>query len=110
MALANGITSVLPVGNQTQGINRLLNEQSSFNNPGQVKESEFSTFLQKSLEKLDGLQKTADSASSDLVSGKIQDVHTVMLALEKANLGFSLASEVRNKVLDAYHEVMRMQL
>jgi flagellar hook-basal body complex protein FliE len=72
--------------------------------------SDFSQFLADALQQVDNLQKNADIASVGLATGQIQDLHTVMVALEKASLSLSLTVEVRNKVLDAYHEIMRMQI
>jgi flagellar hook-basal body complex protein FliE len=45
-----------------------------------------------------------------MVAGEITDVHQVMVAVEEANTAFSLMMELRNKMLDAYQEVMRMQV
>ncbi|RKY86908.1 flagellar hook-basal body complex protein FliE, partial [candidate division KSB1 bacterium] len=45
-----------------------------------------------------------------LLTGEIKDVHDVMVAVEKANTSFELMMEIRNKMLDAYREIMRMQV
>ncbi len=73
-------------------------------------ETDFAGFLKDELNKVDALQKDAEAASIELVTGQIQDLHTVMVALEKANLSLGLTIEVRNKVLDAYNQIMRMQI
>ncbi|AFM01808.1 flagellar hook-basal body complex protein FliE [Desulfitobacterium dehalogenans ATCC 51507] len=72
--------------------------------------ADFRQFLQEALHKVDNLQKEADVASLGLATGQIQDLHTAVLAIEKAGLSLSLTVEVRNRALDAYHEVMRMQI
>ena len=72
--------------------------------------ADFNQFLQNALQKVDSLQKEADVASLGLATGQIQDLHTAVLAMEKASLSLSLTVEVRNKVIDAYHEIMRMQI
>lgn len=72
--------------------------------------SDFSKFLADALEQVNALQQQGEAASAALVTGQVQDVHTVMIALEKASLSLGLTVEVRNKVLDAYREVMRMQI
>ena len=78
---------------------------------GAVKAStDFSQFLSEALQQVDTLQKNADAASVGLATGQIQDLHTAMVALEKASLSLSMTVEVRNKVLDAYHEITRMQI
>ena len=60
--------------------------------------------------KLSALESDADRLAQGLAAGEPVDIHEVMLALEKANLGFQLALQVRNKVIEAYQEVMRLQL
>lgn len=72
--------------------------------------TDFGQFLSEALQKVDNIQKEAEVASLGLATGQIQDLHTAVLAMEKASLSLSLTVEVRNKVLDAYHEVMRMQI
>jgi flagellar hook-basal body complex protein FliE len=72
--------------------------------------TDFSKFLSDALKQVDALQTDADVTSLALASGKAQDISTVMVALEKANLSLSLTVAVRDKVIDAYNEVMRMQI
>lgn len=55
-------------------------------------------------------QRQADTEIARLAAGKTDNVHRVMMALGKAELSFNYMLEVRAKLLDAYHEVMRMQL
>ncbi len=52
----------------------------------------------------------ADQAVADLVAGKSQDIHNVMIATQKADIGFQLLMQVRNKVVGAYETIMRMQI
>lgn len=70
----------------------------------------FAQMLDDALKQVDALQKDGEAASVGLAIGQIQDVHTAMIALQKASLSLSLTVEVRNKVLDAYNEMMRMQI
>jgi flagellar hook-basal body complex protein FliE len=51
---------------------------------------------------------SAQRAVEDYSTGKAQNLHETMIALEKADISFSLLVSVRNKLLDAYREVMRM--
>lgn len=97
--------------NPTQGINRNEDKASTPGPAGAAKVgADFGQFLNDALQKVDNLQKEADVASVGLATGQIQDLHTAVIAMEKASLSLSLTVEVRNKVLDAYHEVMRMQI
>nr|WP_242833202.1 flagellar hook-basal body complex protein FliE [Desulfosporosinus acidiphilus] len=72
--------------------------------------TDFAKFLSDALGQVNALQVNADNASTQLATGQIQDVSTAMVALEKANLSLSLTVQVRDKVLDAYHQIMTMQM
>ncbi len=52
----------------------------------------------------------AEQAAQSLVSGEAENIHQVMIALDKAQLSMSLAIEVRNKLLEGYQEIMRMSI
>ncbi len=71
---------------------------------------DFGTMLNEALEKVNDLQLEADSAIQDVVLGKEEDLHRALIALERANLALGLTVQVRNKVIEAYQEIMRMQL
>ncbi len=88
-----------------------LEEQGVSAKGGAAKVGEdFGQFLQDALHRVDALQKEASVASLGLATGQIQDLHTAVIAMEKASVALSLTVEVRNKVIDAYHEMMRMQI
>jgi flagellar hook-basal body complex protein FliE len=69
----------------------------------------FGQWLQKSLEGVDKMQQTAESAAAKLVTGESKDIHGTMIAMQKANISMSLMLEVRNKIISAYDEIKRMQ-
>lgn len=69
---------------------------------------EFGDFLAEALGKVEAAQNDAASAAQRLATGEIKDVSEVTIASEKANLALQLTVQVRNKVLEAYQEVMRM--
>jgi flagellar hook-basal body complex protein FliE len=71
---------------------------------------DFSQFLRDALSQVDALQKNADAASLQLAAGQVDDLSSVMVALEKASLSLSLTVATRDKVLDAYNQIMRMQI
>jgi flagellar hook-basal body complex protein FliE len=52
---------------------------------------------------------TADQVSAEFAAGKKYDLHEVMIVTEKAGISFRLLLQIRNKLLEAYQEVMRMQ-
>lgn len=70
----------------------------------------FSDLITKTLDKVNQDQIQADSAIKEMVAGRNKNIHETMLAVEKADLSLKLMMQVRNKVLDAYREVMRMQV
>ncbi|CEG24339.1 Flagellar hook-basal body complex protein FliE [Planococcus massiliensis] len=70
----------------------------------------FSEIFKKQLEEVNKLQNTSDKLTQQLVTGEVEDVSQVMVAAQKASLSLQLTVQVRNKVVEAYQEVMRMQL
>ena len=72
--------------------------------------SSFGKILTDSLVKVNKLQKEADKASCNLVTGKETDIHNTMIAIEKADVSFRLMMQVRNKIVAAYEEIKRMQV
>ena len=73
-------------------------------------EKSFQQILSTALEDVNKLQLTAQQGSANLAAGKIQDVSEVVIATEKATIALQLTMQVRNKVVDAYQEIMRMQV
>ena len=59
---------------------------------------------------MEGLNHNAANEVQKFLSGDNEDLHTTILATQKAELAFQLGLQVRNKVVDAYQEVMKMQL
>lgn len=70
----------------------------------------FADFLKDAINNVSQLQEDAKVAGDKLVTGEIQDIHSVMIAVEKAELALQFTLAVRNKVLDAYNEIMRMPI
>jgi|SRR5579864_4121349 len=77
---------------------------------GQPAGADFGSALQQAVSSLQQLGSQADGASLALAKGDPIDIHEVMLANEQASLGFSMALQVRNKLVDAYQEVMKMSV
>jgi len=71
---------------------------------------QFVDTLKKFISEVNDLQKEAGESIERLASGDINNIHEVMVAIEKANVSFELMMEIRNKVLEAYREIMRMQV
>ena len=70
----------------------------------------FSDVLQDSMEKVNLYQNQADTAVKELVAGRNKNIHETMLTIERADTSLKLMMQVRNKILDAYKEIMRMQV
>ena len=75
---------------------------------GQSQGTDFGSALKQAVGALQQLGTQADSSSMALAKGDPIDIHEVMLENEQASLGFSMAVQVRNKLVDAYTEVMHM--
>lgn len=72
--------------------------------------TDFGSALKDAVGALGQLGAKADASSLSLAKGDPIDIHEVMLNTEQASLGFSMALQVRNKLIDAYQEVMRMSV
>lgn len=72
--------------------------------------SSFAEVLSNALGDVQSKQDLADEAIRKLATGETQDVHQVMVAFEQARLSMQLLTEVRNKLVEAYQEVSRMQM
>lgn len=71
---------------------------------------QFSQFLSGAIADLNAQQAGVDKLNTQFVKGEVSDVHQLMIASEKASLGLELTVQVRNKVIEAYQEIMRMQV
>jgi len=73
-------------------------------------EEDFVNLLKDALERVDNLQKNADRLTQQYLAGEIDNIHQVVLATERANLALQLTVQVRNKIIEAYQEISRMQI
>jgi flagellar hook-basal body complex protein FliE len=72
-------------------------------------EGGFGATLKNAISKVDQLGQESDSQASSLMRGDQQDIHNVMIAVEKADVAFQLMMQVRNKIVNAYQEVSKLQ-
>ena len=70
---------------------------------------EFVDSLRSAMDQVDRLQGTAEQKVSAMLNGTGMDVHGAMIAVEQADLSFQLMMQVRNKIVQAYQEISRMQ-
>ncbi|WP_281887643.1 flagellar hook-basal body complex protein FliE [Paenibacillus sp. YYML68] len=71
---------------------------------------QFGQFLNKAMDNLNMQQAGVDRLNQQFIKGETSDIHQLMIASEKASLGLELTVQVRNKVIEAYQEIMRMQI
>jgi flagellar hook-basal body complex protein FliE len=70
----------------------------------------FKDVMKNFLSDVNEMQNKADESIQKMVAGEITDVHQVMSTVEEANTAFNMMMEIRNKVMDAYQELMRVRL
>ncbi|EPE63097.1 MULTISPECIES: flagellar hook-basal body complex protein FliE [unclassified Exiguobacterium] len=71
--------------------------------------SQFGSYLNEAMQSLNEVQQATSTARKDLAVGKA-DLHQVMIQSEESSIAMQLAIEVRNKAVEAYQEMMRMQV
>jgi flagellar hook-basal body complex protein FliE len=75
---------------------------------GGTNNSEFMSTLRTAIDQVGQLQSEADGKVAQLLTGNGQDVHSAMIAVEKAGLAFQMMVQVRNKIVQAYQQVSSM--
>lgn len=75
-----------------------------------AKTSDFASTLQSAVERVENTGNTAANAVENFLSGEGGELHSTLLSTQRASLEFDMFLQVRNKVVQAYQEVMRMQL
>ena len=71
--------------------------------------SSFATSLGGAIDNLQGLQNTSDALAVQAVTGNLSDIHDATIAATRAQVTLELVAAVRNKGVDAFNEIMRMQ-
>lgn len=85
------------------GLNLQVSDQGT-KKPG----ASFMDHLAEGIKEVDAMQKQSDRMAVDVASGKSENLHETMLAASEAELSFNLMVQVRNKILEAYQEILRM--
>jgi flagellar hook-basal body complex protein FliE len=70
----------------------------------------FGSLVKDAVDSIDASQKQADEEVTKAVTGESPDIHKTIIALQTADLKFQLGLQVRNKLVGAYEEIMRMQV
>lgn len=86
-----------------------INLNSNINNSQSKSEGvSFSEFLNNAISDVNKLQLESESLNEAFAMGKNDNLHQVMIAAEKAEIALQFTVQIRNKILDAYQEIMRM--
>ena len=72
--------------------------------------SGFGDVLRGKMGQLNESQAVADGAAKDLATGNVEDIARTMMQVEEANVSLQLATQLRNKAVEAYQEILRMQI
>lgn len=100
-----GITSALPsIGSTTGTTGASATSKTLANGSG------FGDVLKAKLEDLNASQVAGQDATKQLATGKVDDIAQTMLRIEEANVSLQLATQIRNKAVEAYQEILRMQV
>jgi flagellar hook-basal body complex protein FliE len=95
-----------PISNITPiGLPQMSPISGGASQPGQ-----FQGVLSSAIDSLNSLQNSASNSVQQFLTGQNEELHTTVLATQKAELAFELGLQVRNKVVDAYQEIMKMQM
>ena len=93
--IAKGIDSLSPISLQS-GVQN--SEKSN---------SDFSKILKNSLNEVNEMQIKGDQALSNIATGRVKDLHSAAITIDKAEISMKLMLEVRNKALNAYKEILK---
>ncbi|MGI6049422.1 MAG: flagellar hook-basal body complex protein FliE [Acetivibrionales bacterium] len=90
--------------------NKVLTEAPSKAVNGASDNINFKDLLLDALNNVNTLERESDKMTEDFIAGRTDDIHSVLIAAEKASVSLQFITEVRNKVMEAYQEIMRMQI
>ncbi len=78
--------------------------------PAAASGGDFQKVLQSAIQQVETSRASANTAAQSFISGENQELHSAILATQNAELQFEMFMQVRNKVVSAYEEIMRMQV
>ncbi len=89
--------------------NPIINNKPSEIRPAQESNGpSFGEVLENAIQQVSDIQKEAGVEGQKFMSGEVTDIHTAMVAVQKAEISFQMMMQVRNKLVTAYQEIMRM--
>jgi flagellar hook-basal body complex protein FliE len=78
--------------------------------PQKTEQSSFGETVKEAINKVNDLQSNADQFANKLASGDSVEIHQAMIAMQKASTALQFTVQVRNKIIDAYQEIMKTQV
>lgn len=70
----------------------------------------FSEYLKNAVKETNTLLLESEKLADQFPAGRTDNIHEVLIAAEKASIALQFTTQIRNKILDAYNEIMRMQI
>ena len=104
------ITSKNGLINSGKSVSDLIRTNPSKTSVSEASSVSFADTLQNAVMKVNDLQQTADVKMEKLSTGETTDIADVKIAAEKADIALRLMTSIRNKMIDAYQEIMKMQV
>lgn len=98
--------NILPVNNPTPPI---ISDQSDHQSITKTDQN-FSDFIKSTINEVNQSQAEGDLSIQKLHSGEAQNLHDVMISVEQADISLRMLVQIRNKAIQAYEEIMRMQI
>lgn len=95
---------------QTQNTQNVTNQLNQTQKTDSSNQTSFSELLKNSIDSLNESQVKSDQITNGLAAGKDVNLDEVMISAQKANISLTAATEFRNKAVEAYQEIMRMQM
>ena len=99
--MINNVDSIMPIVKE-------LNIQNS--ESGITNQTSFKDLINKQVNELSQAESANDENIKALITGDVENIHDVLIKTEEARLQLELAMQVRNKVVESYQEIMRMQV
>jgi len=94
-----------------ESIGKVFSEAQKLANANEAKENEsFSNILNDAIDYIEETEAESNAASEALLTGESDDIHTALIASQKAEIAVSYAVQIRNKMIEAYNDIMNMQV
>lgn len=107
---ANSISQAFKAMPTQINANKVVSSQQNEKSESINSSNEFSDVMNKALEAVEKANQAATNEANNLLTEQSTQLHSVVLAAEKADIALQMTLQIRNKALDAYQEIMRMQI